>query len=101
VTVSDRDGSQKTPERLSRGTREQLYLALRLGVIEEAALNHERLPVVVDEVLVNFDPARARRAVEAFILLAKHTQVIVFTCHPWIADLFDDVSSKHRVIDLH
>ena len=62
--------------------------------------NNERLPVIVDEVLVNFDPVRARRAAEAFVKLAEQTQVMVFTCHPWIADLFEEVAGKHRVISL-
>ncbi len=100
ITVEDRDGAPKTPEHLSRGTKEQLYLALRLGAIEEAATNQERLPVVVDEVLVNFDETRAARAVQAFVDLSQRTQVVVFTCHPWIAALFDAASDSHRTIPL-
>ena len=100
VTVEDRNGVMKTAKELSRGTKEQLYLALRLGAIGEAMANNERLPVIVDEVLVNFDPVRARRAAEAFVKLAEQTQVMVFTCHPWIADLFEEVAGKHRVISL-
>ena len=100
VTVEDSNGVMKGPEHLSRGTKEQLYLALRLGAIGEAMANNERLPVIVDEVLVNFDPVRARRAAEAFVKLAEQTQVMVFTCHPWIADLFEEVAGKHRVISL-
>ena len=99
-TVVDRDESTKTPGQLSRGTKEQLYLALRLGAIEEAAATHESLPVIVDEVLVNFDPERASRAAEAFVDLANRTQVIVFTCHPWIADLFADVVGGVPIIAL-
>jgi uncharacterized protein YhaN len=38
--------------------------------------------VIVDDVLVNFDPERAARAAEAFALLAQTHQVLVFTCHP-------------------
>ena len=100
LTVEERDGSQKKPDQLSRGTREQLYLALRFGAIEVATSNQERLPVIVDEVLVNFDPDRARRAAEAFTQLAQHTQVIVFTCHPWVVDLFSNAASRPQVIEL-
>jgi uncharacterized protein YhaN len=100
VTVEDSDGATKKPEELSRATKEQVYLALRLGAIEEVISNQEGLPVIIDEVLVNFDPERARRAVEAFVQLAKHTQVIVFTCHPWIAELFESVAGKPPVIAL-
>ena len=88
VTVMDGTGGTKQPEALSRGTREQLYLALRFGLVREFGEHAERLPVVVDEVLVNFDPDRARLAAEAFAALSETNQVLVFTCHPGTADLF-------------
>ena len=88
VTVMDATGGGKQPQELSRGTREQLYLALRFGLVREFGEHAERLPVVVDEVLVNFDPERARLAAEAFANLAETNQVLVFTCHPDMVDLF-------------
>ena len=88
VTVIDEAGGTKQPETLSRGTREQLYLALRFGLVREFGEHTEHLPVVVDEVLVNFDPDRARLAAEAFAALSETNQVLVFTCHPGTADLF-------------
>ena len=92
ITVSDATGGSKQPTELSRGTREQLYLALRFGLIREFGEHAERLPVVVDEALVNFDPARARLAAEAFGQLAETNQVLVFTCHPATADMFAEVA---------
>ena len=59
ITVTDADGQTKQPSELSRGTREQLFLSLRFGLIRELGQRTEPLPVVVDEVLVNFDPERA------------------------------------------
>ncbi len=100
LTVVDHDGSQKTPEELSRGTREQLYLALRFGAVTEATRHTERLPVIVDEVLVNFDPDRALRAAEGFAQLAQETQVIVFTCHPWVAEVFQEAQPNLQTISL-
>jgi len=92
--------AQKLPDQLSRGTREQLYLALRLAAIEEFGERQERLPVVVDDVLVNFDPVRARQAAIAFGTLAEKNQVIVFTCHPEVRDLFVDAVPNTSVINL-
>ena len=99
VTVMDGTGGTKTPQELSRGTREQLYLALRFGLVREFGEHAERLPVVVDEVLVNFDPERARLAAESFAELSETNQVLVFTCHPSIAELFVEVAGV-QVIDL-
>ena len=88
VTVTDGAGGTKQPHELSRGTREQLYLALRFGLVQEFGEHAERLPVVVDEALVNFDPERARRAIDAFSTLSETNQVLVFTCHPATAEMF-------------
>ena len=98
ITVVDVTGTQKQPAALSRGTREQLYLALRFGLIRESGEHAERLPVVVDEVLVNFDPERARLAAESFAELAQTNQVLVFTCHPATRDMFVNVGA--HVLDI-
>ena len=99
VTATDATGAGKRPEELSRGTREQLYLALRFGLIREFGEHAEPLSVVVDEALVNFDPERARLAAEAFAQLAKTNQVLVFTCHPSTAEMFADAAAA-RVVEL-
>ena len=99
ITVIDDSGASKQPHELSRGTREQLYLALRFGLIREFGEHAERLPVVVDEALVNFDPERARLAAEAFAELAGTNQVLVFTCHPATADMFAQAAGA-QVVDI-
>ena len=88
ISVTDTTGSNRQPSELSRGTREQLYLALRFGLIREFGEHTERLPVIVDEALVNFDPERARLAAESFVGLSQTNQVLVFTCHPEIREAF-------------
>ncbi len=65
---------------LSRGTREELYLAMRLGLIAEYETRAESLPLIMDDVMVNFDDERAERAVKAVCEFAKKRQVIVMTC---------------------
>ena len=97
VTVMDGTGGTKQPEALSRGTREQLYLALRFGLVREFGEHAERLPVVVDEVLVNFDQVRAKLAAESFAALSETNQVLVFTCHPGTADLFADAAGAQVI----
>lgn len=74
---------------LSRGTREQLYLAFRLAVVRDFAETRGALPLIVDDVLVNFDPLRARAAIHLLAQLSEHQQVIAFTCHPWLRELFE------------
>jgi uncharacterized protein YhaN len=100
VAVVERSGRPKQPSELSRGTREQLYLALRFGLILEFGERAESLPVIVDEVLVNFDPDRAQRAAEAFAELSLTNQVLVFTCHPSTVEAFKSAQPDTQVIEL-
>jgi len=86
--VSAADGAGKAPERLSRATAEQLFLALRLSYIERLAGAHPALPVLMDDVLVNFDDERRAVAVEIIAEFSERRQVIFFTCHQATADAF-------------
>ena len=94
ITVTDDNGQSKQPSELSRGTREQLFLALRFGLIRDLGRRTEPLPVIVDEILVNFDPERAFRAAVAFTELSRSHQVLVFTCHPTVVKIFCDASAE-------
>ena len=81
------DQKSFTPEQLSRGTVEQLYLALRFGFLNDNAHKGTVLPVVMDEILVNFDPERAAAAARAIGKLAESHQILFFTCHPSTAQM--------------
>ncbi|MCA1588196.1 MAG: AAA family ATPase, partial [Chloroflexi bacterium] len=74
------DGRQVAIAGLSRGTQEQLYLALRFGLIEHFADEAEPLPIVMDETLVNFDEARAERTARTIELLSARHQILYFSC---------------------
>jgi len=73
------DGRQVPIVALSRGTQEQLYLALRFGLIEHFADEAEPLPIVMDETLVNFDEARAERTARTIEQLSARHQILYFT----------------------
>src|SRR5205814_6279902 len=83
-----RDTQRKRPEELSRGTAEQLYLCLRLGLAAEFARRTASLPLIMDDVLVNFDPQRARAVASELARFSQEHQVLIFTCHPETASLF-------------
>ena len=97
INVMDGAGNVRTPQQLSRGTREQLFLAFRFGLILEMGQHSEHLPVIVDEVLVNFDPTRGAKAAGSFIELSGTNQVLVFTCHPQIVVWFVDAAAQRGV----
>jgi uncharacterized protein YhaN len=94
VRVETEGGSARSTDELSRGTAEQLYLALRFGLIEEFARHAEPLPVVMDDILVNFDAERAGRAATVIRDLASRHQVLVFTCHRSTVELLDPEGAR-------
>jgi uncharacterized protein YhaN len=93
-------GEQVPPQALSRGTAEQLYLAVRFGYIRHRAKTGEPLPVVMDDILVNFDPVRARHAAKAIQALSASHQVLYFTCHPETVALFKEMDANLKVYGL-
>jgi hypothetical protein len=74
---------------LSRGAREQLFLSLRLSLAAYFARRGSPLPLILDDVLVNFDMERAKAAAQVLRdFAAQGHQMLVFTCHEHIAELF-------------
>ncbi len=81
LAILHQNGERVPTQALSRGTAEQLYLALRLGYIAATRAGAEALPVIMDDILVNFDSSRRAAAANAIATFAVHTQVLYFTCH--------------------
>lgn len=81
---------RKVGQALSQGTREQVYLALRLAIIDHLDAGEERLPLFMDETLVNWDAWRRDRAFGLLERMAERRQVFVFTCHPAMAAELED-----------
>ena len=98
IEVVASTGETKCPEELSRGTAEQLYLALRFGYIRQHSKNRDPLPIVMDDILVNFDPRRARQSAAALVGLCSTHQVLFFTCHPETENLFKSIVPDCRVV---
>ncbi len=98
--VSGAASSGKAPERLSRATAEQLFLALRLSYIDNLAGAHPSLPVLMDDVLVNFDDERRWAAARVISEFAARRQVVYFTCHPATAEAFEKAASELTMVEL-
>ncbi|MDB4974758.1 MAG: uncharacterized protein JWN48_3099 [Myxococcaceae bacterium] len=72
---------------LSDGTRDQLYLALRIASIEQYFEGRPPLPLILDDALIHFDDPRAAAALEVLGELTRHTQVLFFTHHKRMVEL--------------
>ncbi len=94
LRVDDAGGNSLPVELLSRGTREQLFLSLRLALASSYARRGATLPLILDDVLVNFDADRAKAAAAVLrdFAAAGH-QLLVFTCHEHILKLFKSLKA--------
>jgi uncharacterized protein YhaN len=72
---------------MSDGTRDQLFLALRLASLEQQMNAGAKLPLVVDDILINFDDGRAAATLELLAELSRGTQVLFFTHHRRLVEL--------------
>jgi uncharacterized protein YhaN len=100
MLVEMASGGTRKLEDLSRGTAEQLYLCLRLAFAREFARRGCVLPLVMDDLLVNFDPHRARAVVRLLAEFSTENQVLLFTCHPESAAMIAEEVAEHVHIDL-
>ena len=83
LTVSNSKSEKRLDEgKLSTGTHEQLWLALRLALIELIYSSSKmKPPIILDDVFVNFDDERCKKGLDYLISLRENTQIILFTCH--------------------
>lgn len=94
-------GEKKPLDALSQGTREQLYLAIRLALIEEYAVDREPLPLLADDVLVQYDDRRVEKTIEALSRFASpKQQVILMTHHDATRDAFARIVGDAGIIEL-
>jgi uncharacterized protein YhaN len=92
--VDEENGTPRPAEQLSGGTREQLFLAIRLAMVRAFARQGVELPMVLDDVTVNFDQQRSEAAVKTLLdFVGDGQQVLVFTSHLHFAQMFQ----KHGI----
>ncbi|MFG6496727.1 AAA family ATPase [Fictibacillus sp. UD] len=83
------DGTRFYPHELSRGTAEQVYLAIRLAVASHAG--PADFPILMDDIAVNFDEKRTRRTLQLIQEAAQERQILFFTCHKHVASIVPSV----------
>ena len=102
LRVDDAGGNALPVEVLSRGTREQVFLSLRLALVAWYGRQGVRFPLVLDDVLVNFDARRAKAAAVVLRDFANEGhQLLVFTCHEHIMKIFKAMKIEIRALPSH
>ena len=97
LLVENAAGESLSIDVLSRGTREQLFLSVRLALVANFANRGIKLPMVLDDVLVNFDAVRAQRAAKVLHdFAADGHQLLIFTCHEHMWQMFKALDADCR-----
>ena len=78
LMVELNDGSYVPASKLSVGTIEQLYLSLRLSMVNE--ISEEKMPIILDEVFAYYDTQRLKNALNYINQKFSENQIIIFTC---------------------
>ncbi|MDP6717264.1 MAG: hypothetical protein QGF59_01360, partial [Pirellulaceae bacterium] len=102
LRIDDRQGKPMSLDVLSRGTREAVFLSLRLALVAAYGRRGVNLPMILDDVLVNLDIERARSAVQLLCQFAKEgRQLLFFTCHDHIQQMFVEAEVDVRILPAH
>lgn len=98
VLVGVRGGDVRiSVDKMSSGTRDQLFLALRLATLEWRLAASEPMPFIVDDILINFDDDRSKATLTVLAELARRNQVILFTHHRRLVDEALTIAGRERV----
>lgn len=100
LVAIDSDGRSKVSDALSKGTRFQLYLALRVAGYHEFSKARTPMPFIADDIMETFDDFRAEEAFRLFANMASIGQVIYFTHHQHLVKIAQSVCPEVRLHDL-
>jgi uncharacterized protein YhaN len=86
--VGQRNSGKPVPVAgMSDGTRDQLYLALRLAYLEDYASRYEPAPFIGDDIFTTFDDARTAHGLAALAAIGERVQPILFTHHTHVVEI--------------
>ena len=100
LQVVDAVKTARDPLHLSLGTCQQLYLALRIALLMTADNVGRSIPILADDILVNFDSERRAGAARALAELARMRQVLLFTCHEEVVKALRAVEPTLNKVEL-
>ena len=98
LIVETETGEYVSASKLSIGTIEQLYLSLRLSMIEE--LSDEKLPVILDEAFAYFDDERLENFLTYIYNKYFDRQILIFTCTQREIEILEKNKLKYNLIKL-
>ena len=98
LVVELENGNYISASRLSIGTIDQLYLSLRLAMVEK--LSEEKMPIILDEVFAYYDTERIKNILKYMIDRFCDNQIIIFTCTNREKEILEELNIKFNLIEM-
>ena len=95
IIVEKENGEYVSSEKLSVGTIDQLYIALRFGAIKE--LSNENMPIILDEAFAYYDEERLTNILKYLAQEFKDNQIIIFTCTDREKKILEKQNIQHQL----
>ena len=99
LIVENEYGEYIPAELLSVGTIDQLYLSLRLSMIDD--MTNEKMPIILDEAFAYYDDDRLENILKYLNENMQNHQVIIFTCTQRERETFDKLEIKYNLVELN
>lgn len=98
MIVEIENGNYISAERLSSGTVDQLYLSLRLAILD--SMSEEKIPIILDEAFSHFDDKRLENILQYINNKFGDRQLIIFTCNRREEQALNNLKIKYNLINL-
>ena len=98
IMVELENGNYENISKLSVGTIDQLYLSLRLSMVEE--LSDQKMPIILDEAFAYYDTERLKNILKYINNRFKEHQIIIFTCTNREKEILEEEKIKNNYIKL-
>ena len=96
--VEQENGDYLPAYRLSVGTIDQLYLSLRLSMVDD--ISKESMPIILDEAFAYFDTKRLENILKYLAEKSEQNQILIFTCTKREKEIFDKLNIKYNLVEL-
>lgn len=98
LIVENQFGEYITAEKLSVGTIDQLYLSLRLSMIDD--ISEETMPIILDEAFAYYDNERLENILKFLLDKTEKNQLIIFTCTDREKEIFNKLEVDYNFVEL-
>ena len=98
LIIEMQNGEYVSEEKLSIGTIDQLYLSLRMSMVEE--ISKEKMPIILDEAFAYYDDERLENILKYLIERFNNHQLIIFTCTNREKEILNKLNYKFNNIEL-